>query len=239
MMSICPACHVYTSSGHRPDEQFSLVVLCLQLISKESCDSGKSFHQVTHTTLAEAIRHCSTLAPDRPMAVGNMYQRGYPSHSMTGGHDSVMSICLACHVYTSSCHRPDERFGAAVFCLQSMSNMYREFRVMSLSLVDKRGDIPSETLFSIFGGELTQPHICILESSLIHAWMPRRLSTCANSVYQRNCCLVCTRGERLGGGMIFSVVCVLKAELLVQHGRRPVARVRGHFLRRRVDCVEQ
>ena len=29
---------------------------------------------------------------------------GYPSHSMTGWHDPVMSICLTCHVYTSSSH---------------------------------------------------------------------------------------------------------------------------------------
>jgi len=41
------------------------------------------------------------------MAVGNMYQRGYPSYSMTGGHDSVMSICLI-HAYTSSYHKSDE-----------------------------------------------------------------------------------------------------------------------------------
>ena len=71
------------------------------------------------------------------MAVCNIYQKGYLFHSMTGAHNSVMSICLAWQVYTSSCHRPDERFGTAVFYLQSMSNVYREFRVMSLSSVDE------------------------------------------------------------------------------------------------------
>ena len=80
---------------------------------------------------------CSTLAPARPIAVGNMYQRGYPSYSMTGAHNSVMSICLTCHVYTSNCHSPDERFSAEVFYLQSMLNVYHEFRLMSLSSVDK------------------------------------------------------------------------------------------------------
>ena len=144
-----------------------------------------SLHQVPHTTLAEPICHCSTLAPARPMAVGNMYQRGYPSHSMIGGHDSVMSICLACHVYTSCCHRLDEMFGAAVFCLQSMSNVYRDLRVMSLSLVNRQGEEgkrthgqteqgPSETPSSIFGGELTPPHTTISSE----------LGACMNSVHQ-------------------------------------------------------
>ena len=54
----------------------------------------------------------------RPLADCNMYQKGYPSHSMTGGHDSVVSICLTCHVYTSNGHRCDDRFGTAVLCLQ-------------------------------------------------------------------------------------------------------------------------
>ena len=76
VMSICPACHVYTSSGHRPDEQFNPVVLCLKSVLKESCAWFRkmSFHQLTQTTLAEAICHCSTLASARPMAVGNMLQ---------------------------------------------------------------------------------------------------------------------------------------------------------------------
>ena len=78
-----------------------------------------SFHQVTHTTLVEVTYHCSTLAPTRPLVVGNMCQRGYPSHSMTGGDHSVMSIYLACHVHTSSYLRPDPRSSAAV--LQSVS----------------------------------------------------------------------------------------------------------------------
>ena len=96
-----------------------------------------------------------------------------------------MSICLACHVYTSSCHRLDKRFSAAVFCLQSMSNVYRDLRVMSLSLVDRQGEEgkrthgqteqgPSETPSSIFGGELTPPHTTISSE----------LGACVNSVYQ-------------------------------------------------------
>ena len=79
---------------------------------------------VTHTTLVEAKCNCSTSAPARPMGVGNMHQRGYPSHGMTGRHDSVTSICLACHVYTSSCHKSDETFSTAVLCLRSISNAY-------------------------------------------------------------------------------------------------------------------
>ena len=81
---------------------------------------------VTHTTLVEAKCNCSTSAPARPMAVGNMHQRGYPSHSMTGRHDSVMSICLTCHVYTSSCHKSDETFSTAVLCVRSISNAYHD-----------------------------------------------------------------------------------------------------------------
>ena len=68
----------------------------------------------------------STSAPARPMAVGNMHQRGYPFHSMTSGHDSVMSICLSCHVYTSSCHNSDETFSTPVLCLWSISNAYHD-----------------------------------------------------------------------------------------------------------------
>ena len=48
------------------------------------------------------------------MAVGNTYQRGYPSHGMTGGHDSVTS-----DVNTSSCHKSDETFSTAVLCRRS------------------------------------------------------------------------------------------------------------------------
>ena len=137
MMRICPACHVYTTSGHRPDEQFSQVILCLQSILKKLCDSGKCPFIRLHTQLYQmSLQHSGSNGT--PRAVGNMYQRGYPSHSMTGGHNSLMSIFLACHMHISSCHRPDQRFSAAVFCFQSMSNVYREFRVMSLSLMDKR-----------------------------------------------------------------------------------------------------
>ena len=48
----------------------------------------------------------------RHIAVCNMYEDyvDYPFHSVTGGHDSVMSICLTCHVHTSSGHKSDERF---------------------------------------------------------------------------------------------------------------------------------
>ena len=61
-------------------------------------------------TLVAAKHNCSTSAPARPMAVGNMHQRGYPSHGMTGRHDSVTSICFASDVYTSSCHKSEETF---------------------------------------------------------------------------------------------------------------------------------
>ena len=64
----------------------------------------------------------STSASARPMAVGNMHQSGYPSHDMTGGHDSVMSICLACQVCNSSCRRSDGMFSTAVLCLRSISS---------------------------------------------------------------------------------------------------------------------
>ena len=99
--SFLPAMCIHTSSGHRPDEQFSPVVLCLQSVWRLTLAIQENVlslgYTVTHTTLAEAICHWITLAPARPMAVSNMYQRGYPW--MTGGHDSVMSICLACHVH--------------------------------------------------------------------------------------------------------------------------------------------
>ena len=39
--------------------------------------------------------------------------------------------------------------------------------------------------------------------------------------------------------LILLVVCALKAELLGQHGRKPGGRVRGHYLTKRVDCVQQ
>ena len=80
--------------------------------------------RVKHITLVEAKCNSSTWAPARPMAVGNTYRRGYPSHGMTGGHDSVTSICPACHVYTSSCHKPPETLSTAVLCLRSISNAY-------------------------------------------------------------------------------------------------------------------
>ena len=57
---------------------------------------------------------------------------------------------------------------------------------------------------------------------------------------QRNSCLMCNHGERsrLGGEMILLVVCAPKAELLGQHGRKPEGQVRGHYLTKRVDCIE-
>lgn len=67
----------------------------------------------THKTLVgtKCIRNSSTSALARPMAVGNLYQRpGYPSHSMTGGHDSVMSSYLF-HL-PCSCHKSDETFSS-------------------------------------------------------------------------------------------------------------------------------
>ena len=39
--------------------------------------------------------------------------------------------------------------------------------------------------------------------------------------------------------MILLVVCALKAELLGQHERKPGGRARGHYLTKRVDCVEE
>ena len=57
------------------------------------------------------------------MAVGNMHQRGYSSHGMTGRHDSVTSICpasVACHVYISSCHKSDDLPHASVFIRQDV-----------------------------------------------------------------------------------------------------------------------
>ena len=51
----------------------------------------------------------------------------------------MMSIRLACHVYTFSFCRPDERFSAAVFRLQSMSSMCCEFRVSEYTGDERRG----------------------------------------------------------------------------------------------------
>ena len=53
----------------------------------------------------------------------------FPSHSMA---HYVISICFTCHVYTSSGHKPNEMFSTAVFCLQTILNVYCEFRVISL-----------------------------------------------------------------------------------------------------------
>ena len=39
------------------------------------------------------------------------------------------SVLPAMCMYTPNCHRLVQRFGAAVFCLQSMSNVYCKFRV--------------------------------------------------------------------------------------------------------------
>ena len=106
----------------------------------------------------------STSVLARPIAVVNMHQKGYPSHSMTGRHDSVMSICLTCHVYTFSSHRSVERFIAADFCLQSMSSVCHEIwsndpfvsgharpqrNCMEHTKWSNRG--PSETLFKAVG----------------------------------------------------------------------------------------
>ena len=90
-----------------------------------------------------------------------MYQRGYPSHSMTGGYYSVVSICLTCHdVYTPSGHRSDERFSAADFWLQSMSSVDRDFKVMIFSehaRWQRNGNTQTERARTIrdpvFGGE--------------------------------------------------------------------------------------
>jgi len=116
---------VYTSSCHKSEETFSTAVLSLWSISSRSCDSDRcpfvNWRAMLHTQhwLRPNVTAVLLLQP-----AGNMHQRGYPSHGMTGRHNSVTSICLACHVYTSSCHKSDETFSTAVLCLRSISNAY-------------------------------------------------------------------------------------------------------------------
>ena len=80
-------------------------------------------------------------------------------------HQSV-SPAMSTHIAVTDLMRGSAQWFSA--CLQLMLNVYCEFRVMALSSVDKRGDKgrgthgqserkPSETPFSIFGGELTPP----------------------------------------------------------------------------------
>lgn len=61
-----------------------------------------------------------------------MYQRGYPFYSMTVIQDSVMSICLTCHVYTSSCHESKETFSTAILCPRLILSESLWFGEMSL-----------------------------------------------------------------------------------------------------------
>ena len=67
---------------------------------------------------------------------------------MTGGHDSVTSICLACHVYTPSCHKFDEAFSTVVLCLQSVSNAYRNSEKCPLcQWANEAGSIERDRLY--------------------------------------------------------------------------------------------
>ena len=81
VMSICLACQVCNSSCRRSDGTFSTAVLCLRSISSESCDSEgcpfmNGWARLLHTQLwLRPNVTVATLAPARPMAVGNTTER--------------------------------------------------------------------------------------------------------------------------------------------------------------------
>ena len=137
-LSICLACHVYTSSCHKCDEVFSTAVLCFWSISNEFCDSERCLFVNRRARLHKQLwlRPIVTVPlqfrPD-PWLSATRTKPIYPFHSMTGGHNSVMGICLACHVYAFSCHNCAETFSTVVLCLWLISNAYMRFREMSLS----------------------------------------------------------------------------------------------------------
>ena len=99
------------------------------------------------------------------MTVGNMHQTGYTSHGMTGRHDSVTSICLACHVYTSSCHTSNEMFSTAGF---SASGRFQMRIVIQSDVPFVNGRARQAPLFHI-----RREHLHTLSCPLAQYWSTR------------------------------------------------------------------
>ena len=101
----------------------------LRLTGRYACNlqnKGNTHTNINSYTQNFSLRQPALQLQPHPTHVGNMHYRGYPSHGMTDGHDSVTSICLTCHVYTSSCHKSDETCSTAVLRLRSISNAYHD-----------------------------------------------------------------------------------------------------------------
>ena len=75
----------------------------------------------THKTSVWAKCNSTTSASARPIAVGNMYQRGL----LIPRHDRWTWLCDEyLFLYTSSCHKSDQMFSMAVLCLWSISSEF-------------------------------------------------------------------------------------------------------------------